>query len=102
MATSLLSAMGWKNVGAFTSPHISSFCERISVDGAKALILLIGRPGKLDKQATVIWRAHAGRFVIDGQTNWMAARGEPGQFPDAVSQVKGTLEGLGAEALSER
>ncbi|MBN1865727.1 bifunctional folylpolyglutamate synthase/dihydrofolate synthase [Candidatus Sumerlaeota bacterium] len=30
---SLLAAQGWKRVGAFTSPHLESFRERISIDG---------------------------------------------------------------------
>jgi len=86
--------------------------QRIAVGGAEAAVFVIGAAGRLDKQASVLWRLHAGRFVIDGQFNWMLPRKNMteeyrkktgiGLFPDALSLVKGVLDALDPAALSKR
>jgi len=87
--------------------------ERVSAGGGEAFVLCVGRPGKLNRQAMVFWRAHAGRFVIDGQFQWRPSsqKGQTeefkqkmgiGLFPDALSQVKGILEGLDIPGLSKK
>ncbi|MEN8149880.1 MAG: hypothetical protein ABFS86_08660 [Planctomycetota bacterium] len=86
--------------------------EKVSAAGTEAFVILAGAPGKLEKQATVIWRAHAGRFVLDGRFMWMQPQkglSEEnrkkmgfGLFPDALAQVKGILEELDVPKLSKR
>jgi hypothetical protein len=86
--------------------------DRVTAAGTEAFVLRIGRPGKVDEQAIVIWRAHAGRFVLDGQFQRMPERKGLteefrtkmgiGLFEDALSQVKGILEGMDVPGLTKK